>query len=377
MNILFVTATYAPSANGVAISTARTARFLHKMGHTVGVIGPKTSFHEPFLYIPLPTVFGIPFLPPDYPLPIPIIKKRHYRVLDSVPWDIIHAQHPASMVSLAKKLGNRFETPVVFTYHTLYDAHFDHHLSWLPHRLRNFLYKKTVISSIEGLHGTIVRSRWIVKRLRPLLPEMHFHVIQSGGIPDEFYDAKPIVARALKRPIFLAVSRLSKEKNIDLLISAVALWCKKHSQGQFVLVGEGREKSRLASQVKQFGIVSRVHFTGKVSDEQLLAWYKSADIFLYSSITDTVGQNIMEAMATGLPVVAPRHITTEEIIQDNYNGMLTGPCPQSFYEGIKKGLADRRRLSAGAKQTAKAFSITQSAKKLLSVYEEVISDCQA
>lgn len=377
MNILFVTATYAPSTNGVALSTARIAEELQRLGHTIGIVGPQTD-HMPndILYFPFPVIKNFPFLPRDYPLPIPFLTWQKRKAIKAIPWNIVHVQHPSAMIHVARSLGS----PVVFTYHTQYDAYIDHHGWWLPASVRKFLYTKSVLEPIQKTDGIIVLVRWFTGRIERHVRPVPVYYVPTTGIPPFFFQESHTIPRratSLSRPLFLAVSRLSKEKNLGFLLSVIKHWRQTHKKGELVIIGDGRKKKALQKQTQTLGIASHVRFLGNVSDQELATWHRSSDLLLFTSVTETSPMTILEAMAGGLPAVTVDCEATREIVVHGKNGMLVQNSPADFILTMERALKKRTRLSKGAQMTARLHTLSRSAKKLLIVYEKIISDCQA
>jgi 1,2-diacylglycerol 3-alpha-glucosyltransferase len=375
MNILIVTATYPPSANGVAISTKRSVEALRSLGHRVVVIGPNFPNSEKDLdYISFFTV-KIPFFGlVDYPIVIPASSVSFARKLPKITWDVIHVHHPFFVGEFAVSLGVVLQTPVLFTYHTQYDAYLNH-LTLLPEYVKKYLYKKNVLDFLNKLDGIIATTKWLQKDLMVKSGRQDVYYISTAGLPRSFVvqksDAHLRAELGLphKGPIFLSVSRLSPEKKTDILLRAFLVWAKTHPHGILIIIGDGSYRQTLESISRQHPQGKRILFVGKVPNEQLAPWYTVATVFLYSSVTDTIGINIIESMSAGVPVVAPDHYTTREIIQNHYNGILASR--KSIAEQMSVALKKRLLLSSGAKKTADRYDGTVLTKKLLLVYEKV------
>ncbi len=122
----------------------------------------------------------------------------------------------------------------------------------------------------------------------------------------------------------LSVSRLDREKRVDVLLNAVSL-IKDKTDFQLIITGRGKEKENLARMVTENNLTGRVIFTGVVSDQDLKNLYKISDIFLTASEVELQGLSIMEAMASGLPVIAASSMAIPELARDGINGFLFKP----------------------------------------------------
>lgn len=385
MNILVITATYPPSANGVAVSTKRMVTALRKSGHRVVVYGPKRlGVSEPD-YIAAPTI-RIPLLGiSDYPIAIPHPVDVLCAKLPDIRWDIIHVHHPVIAGPFAVRMGKKLGVPVVFTYHTRYDQYIEHFLGvplYFRRWLYRWLYEGWVVHILRSFDGVIATTRWLKTMLSRNIPGLRVQYASTAGLTKSFLvrRSKASLRRALglpeAGPVFLSVSRLSKEKRTDILLHGFLHWADTHPQGILVMVGDGGNRQFLESVTRASVHHARVRFVGKIPNDNLPQWYSSADLFLYSSITDTVGINILEAMSAGLPVVAPDHLTTREIIVPGVNGQLYKGNAFRMANAIDVALRNRRTLEKGARNTAKAYDIRITIRKLLDIYETLIRQYQ-
>jgi glycosyltransferase involved in cell wall biosynthesis len=123
------------------------------------------------------------------------------------------------------------------------------------------------------------------------------------------------------KPTFLYVGRLDKEKNVDYVLRAMAL-AKGRADFQYVIVGKGTESDRLKELARQLGLESSVVFTGFVPDSQLPDLYQASDIFAIAGVAELQSIVTMEAMASGLPILAVNAMALPELCHDGQNGYL-------------------------------------------------------
>jgi glycosyltransferase involved in cell wall biosynthesis len=147
-------------------------------------------------------------------------------------------------------------------------------------------------------------------------------------------------------PIILHVGRLDAEKNVDTIIRATApLICQTNAH--LVLVGDGREKLVLMELAHDLGISDRVHFTGYVSmDEGLPEIYRMANLFVLGSEVESQGLVLLEAAASGLPLVAFDTTAISEIVHDGANGYLVKPGDIPAMSAAMFNVIDDPELSA-------------------------------
>jgi len=372
-----ITATYPPSANGVAVSTLRTVRELRRVGHHVGILGPKTSIVDPD-YIAFQTIRHMPFVPADYPVIVPLLTPQLIKKLEKISWDVIHVHHHKPVGSIALALGKLFHIPVVFTYHTQYDRYIETHAGWIPSIVKKWLYRIAVRNLCVHVNGVIATTRWLREVLQRKLPRQNVYYASTAGLESPFAVSvkKQSLRQKYKIPVngsvFITVSRLSKEKSISFLIKAFSLWARRHMTGTLIIVGDGPYRGRLEYVVHKKHLEARIQFTGKIPNADLGEWYCLANVFLYCSLTDTIGINIIEAMSARLPVVARNHITTREVIRNGFNGILAGKGIKRFVSAMDEAMQKRTVLSRGAFEKSKEYMIGKTTTDLVDVYRDVI-----
>lgn len=181
----------------------------------------------------------------------------------------------------------------------------------------------------------------------------------------------------IREPYILAVGNLEPRKNLNRLILAYArLLSIGTYNGSLVLVGKSKSKwpeSTLFRLVRELGLDSRVHFTGYVSDEDLVALYNGADVFVYPSLYEGFGLPPLEAMACGCPVVASDTSSLPEVVGSA--GLLARPQSEDAIAwAVSRLLLDpglRQTLIERGLQQVQRFSMLAAAKQTLQIYERV------
>lgn len=372
MKILIVTATYPPSTNGVAISVQRFARALSDLGHTVGVVGPASGKESDvrIRYICLPTLPRIPGVLKDYPLAIPVVSAI-VDALHSVSWDIVHVHHPSFFARAAIDIARKRRIPVIFTHHTQYETYIHHFFKHAP--LSRWIYRHQVADMIHDMDAVIAPSRWMQQYLSQFKDMPPFYSVSSAGLTENFFaPVKKQDMGLFQRPIFLVAMRLSREKNIPLAIRAFHAWRSRTKRGTLLIIGTGEQERLLHDIVTQLGIQKHVAFLGKQKNDDMPSWYRSADVLLYPSLSEVAPLTILEAQASGLPIVAVDHPATAEFMEDGKTGIITEPTVRAFASGIVRALKARQNLSRRAKNHARGYHITRTAQTLSRLYAQVI-----
>jgi glycosyltransferase involved in cell wall biosynthesis len=117
---------------------------------------------------------------------------------------------------------------------------------------------------------------------------------------------------------FLYVGRLSREKNLELLADAFVSLTDSGSASNLILIGDGPYRKELEEKLKGYAVL----FTGFLSGEELSQAYASADVFVFPSTTDTFGNVVLEAQASGLPVIVSDQGGPKELIKDGLSGFV-------------------------------------------------------
>jgi colanic acid/amylovoran biosynthesis glycosyltransferase len=212
------------------------------------------------------------------------------------------------------------------------------------------------------------------------LDERHWpklEVVHCGVPVREF--AVPERAPLEGRPArILTVGRLAPQKGQAVLIEAVALLRRSGREVELTIVGDGPKRAGLEERARELGVADRVRFAGAVGQDEIRRHYAAADVFCLSSFAEGVPVVLMEAMATGLPVVAPRIMGIGELVEDGVGGLLVRPArPDRLAAALERLLADpglRARLGAGGRRRVEEeFEIDEVARELGAVFEERVA----
>lgn len=378
MNILMFTNTYRPIVGGVSESVQRLKSRLQAEGHRVLVVAPKMKGqprHEPDV---VRVAAMQRFNGSDFSLPVPI-PGRLYEVIEDFDPDIIHSHHPFLLGDTAARAAETYGLPLIFTHHTLYE-HYTHYVPGYSPRMQRF----AVALPTEYTHlcdAVIAPSESIRDLMRHRGANDSVHVVPSGVDTRRFSQGDGTRLRAqlgIAREDYVIghVGRLALEKNLPFLAEAVTRLLCRQPDAHFLVVGDGGARDAMQAVAIHAGVAERVHFTGKLYEQALIDAYHAMDVFAFASHSETQGMVLVEAMATGLPVVAVNASGVREVLLHGNNGLLLPNDDAETFADRLASLSDAERrmsLRDGALTTAANFDEARCATRCIAVYRRAIA----
>jgi 1,2-diacylglycerol 3-alpha-glucosyltransferase len=383
MRIGFFTDTYLPVIHGVEISIETFRKSLEKMGHKVFIYAPYTPGYQD----KNPNVFRFQSIrvikKPEMRLALPFLPKDHIKDILNFKLDICHSHTPFSMGILAKYISDYQKIPLVYTHHTHYP---EYAKFYLKERVITPLLARFLTKWYANLAQAIITPSFKIKRLLleyGVKKKKPIYVLPTGVDVKIFKKDKKAGLKLRRRlglsqkdQILIFVGRMGREKNPEFLLKAFKEILRR-KKVYLLMIGDGPFLDGLKKLAKNLGIEKNVIFTGVIPHQKIPAYYQASDLFVFSSLTETQGIVILEALASGLPVVALKDDVFKEIIIDNKNGFLIkGNSLKSFTQKILKILEKPKlyqRLSAGALKISQNFSQENQAKKLIKIYQNLLS----
>jgi len=343
MRIGIVTETYAPDVNGVALTVQSLARGVIRRGHTVDLVRPIHPDTPPLADAGMdvlaveggavPRYAGLRFgMPSRYRL------ERRWRS-DRPDAIYVATEGPLgwSAVSAARRLG----IPVATGFHTRFDFYVGHYgFGALTPLVRHYLARfhrraQTTLVPTGQLAGELndlgVHD---VRVLRRAVDTLRFHPDRRDHALRAAWGVAP------EAPVILSVGRVAPEKNLHVVIDAYRALARRSPGARCVIVGDGPGRAALEAANPD------VIFAGTRSGDDLAAYYASADLFVFPSLTETFGNVVLEAMSSGIPVVAYAEAAAREFIRNGQNGIHVAP-------GNEGGLIERA-AALGADANARA-----------------------
>ncbi len=379
MRTLMVSDVYFPRINGVSTSIETFRRALVAEDIQVRLIAPRYGDEEEEASIE--RVRGRP-LPGDPEDRLVRWKDMHQTVLEAAKnCDLIHIQTPFVAHYAGLAAARQLNKPVVATYHTLFEAYLEHYAPFIPAPALRQFARYFSRHQCNALNGVIVPSVAMRDRLLSYGVTTPLHILPTG-IPLHSFDHGQ--GRRFReewqippdRPIALFVGRVAHEKNIGFLLDMMQHALRIRPDLCLAITGEGPALGDLVAKTRAMGLSGNVRFIGYLDRaERLPDCYAAADVFVFASKTETQGLVLLEAMASGLPVVALAEMGTKDILGPG-KGCLTPPDnPADFAHAVCTLLNDpdqHARKSQEAKTFAHGWSEAACAHRLGRYYRELL-----
>jgi len=334
MRIAYVSETYPPELNGVSLTVERTVRFLRARGHNVELIRPRqpgeaaldASDELRTLGCAIPVYrelrFGLARIAP--------LVRRFQRTRP----ELVHLATPGPLawaaLAAARSLGITATSDFRTNFHQ-YSGYY--RLGFLA---------TPVLGLLRRFHNLTERTFVPTRAASRELGAAGFHNLTTVGRGVDTERFTPAARSAdLRRqwqaedgPVLLMVGRVAAEKNVELGLRAFEHARTARPGTRMIVVGDGPARARLAA------AHPAARFVGVQRGAELAAHYASSDIFLFPSLSDTFGNVVMEALASGLPVVSFAVAAAAEHVDDGISGRLVAPGDEAAYMAALASLVD-------------------------------------
>ena len=357
MKILFISDVYFPRVNGVSTSIRTFVTQMQNIGHTVHLIAPDYGVKTPdeawIKRIPARKIF---FDPEDKLMKYGAAIDR-LAELRQEQYDIVHIHTPFVAHYLGLKLAHLLNVPVVETYHTFFEDYLHHYLPIIPKSIARSLARFVSRRQCNAVDAIISPSQPMLDVLRDYGVKSKANVVPTGLQAHSFEKANGKNFRekygiALDRPMGLFVGRVAFEKNISFLLRTWVEVIKNQPDALLVIAGEGPAEKSLHALGKALNLEDNLKFIGYLDREtELNACYAAADVFVFSSLSETQGLVLLEAMAQGTPVVAIAELGTKSILVEGKGALIAPENELVFAEKVNALLSNktlRNKLSKAA-----------------------------
>jgi glycosyltransferase involved in cell wall biosynthesis len=310
---------------------------------------------------------------PDYRVSLPGVSSGVAAELERWRPDLVHVVSPTPMAVWAQRWARRNGVPVVASFHTHFVSYFRYYgigrfeaIGWRALRrfyarcARVYAPSRSIIRELgeHGIEHVELWSRGI--ELERFSPERRDPLLRmTAGADDD-------------TPILLMVSRLVKEKDLEELVDVDRALGDRGVAFRLALVGDGPLRKTLEERLPD------AYFAGHRTGNELSAWYASADVFVLPSTTETLGNVVLEAMASGLPAVVVDRGGPKDLVSEGETGFVArSNDPDDLAAKLEPLLRDRAlraRMGAAARAAAATRDWGEINGRLIESYEHVVAN---
>ena len=351
--IALVSETFSPDINGVAMTLGRLVDGLIARGHTLEVVRPyrkdgqapppaTAAFREtraPGMAIPAypELCFGLPW------------QGRLCENWRAAPPDLVHVATEGPLGWSALSAARRLGIPVTSSFHTHFEQYSRHYgYAWLARPVAAYLrhfHNRSALTFVPSAAMAETLAAAGYRRLAVLARGVDSQLFSPERRSPPLRQSWGVGETGLA---VLVVGRLAPEKNLGLALKAFAALLSVRPDARLILVGDGPARAALAASPLP------IHFAGMRTGEDLARHYASGDIFLFPSLSETFGNVTLEAMASGLPVLAYARAAAGEWIEDGVCGLLAPPGDAEAFIAAAVRLAAYPEFARRLGQTARA-----------------------
>lgn len=386
MNIALFTETYLPYINGVVTHVKSLKDGLERAGHKVLIVtaGSKTKRHY------VDEINNILWCPArefkrfyNYGLALPVSAKRR-RLIQAFQPDIIHIHTEFCLGFSGLQIAKILKVPLVYTMHTMYDDYLYYvapkplipMVKVMSHRYFRYFGKRA--GAITGPSQKVqhyLSDCGVVKEVNVVPNPVELDKFQPSCIDQKKVAAiKEAYHIKSDELVVCFCGRLGREKSVDVLLTYIAQTLQRTDKIRFMIFGDGPCREELVKQTKQLGLDDVVCFAGKIPHDELVNYYACCQLYITTSLSDTNSISMLEAMASGLPVLHRYDALNEGQIENGINGFIFFTA-QDMYKCLleykhyppEKKLAVKHSVIDSVKKSGQE----NLAKYLLTLYEHL------
>ncbi|MCA9391897.1 glycosyltransferase [candidate division WWE3 bacterium] len=373
MNVGIFSDTYLPKIDGVAVSISDLIGRFDELGVEYDLYVPHvpncSSRKNVYRFRSLPLIFQ-PEVRLSLTLDVRNLKRAYTRR-----YDVVHSHSPGPVGMLATQVALTRGVAHFHTVHT-YLPDYTHYI-FQGRILRPQAVNKVYAFWLNRINYLVAPSYKVKTWLEQIGVRSEIAVIPNGVKLSRFLkddNGDYLLKNGFVNPgerVILTVGRVAEEKSIDTLINYFAGLLKERQDVVLVVVGDGPASGQLKEQTRRLGIHERVRFTGYINNEDMPKAYASADLFTTQSRSETQGLAVVEALASGLPVVIAQDPAYQGMVQEGENGFYSDSASE-FVDSVAAILDDEsmaRVYGSKSKTLSREFDIATTTKMLVSFYE--------
>jgi glycosyltransferase involved in cell wall biosynthesis len=294
--------------------------------------------------------------------------------------DVVHVHHPFLSGYLSLLYCRPLRIPIVFTNHTRYDLYAQAYLPILPEGISDTILETYMPSFCNAVDLVVSPSPGMADVLRQLGVTSHIEVVPNGVELQRFHQACEPTQRAkigFKSEDILLVytGRLSPEKNLGFLVRAFAGVAEAIENAHLIIIGMGPEEEALKLQANEASSSNRIYFMGMLDYEQLPSYLAMCDVFVTASVTEVHPLSVIEAMASGLPVLGIHSVGVGDTIEDGVTGFLSSKNQAAFSAKMTRLSMDRdlrHKMGEAARNASRQYAIERTTQIMLKHYNHLV-----
>ncbi len=388
MRILMISDVFFPRINGVSTSIESFRHSLAELDIDVHVVAPHyPSPHSDHEKVTRVRSRQVPFDPEDRLMHSGALKQA-LQGTATQRFDLVHVQTPFAAHYAGLRHARKHALPCIATYHTHFEEYLYNYVPAVPKGMLRAMARSLARHQCNTLDAVIVPSSAMQETLTNYGVTAPMHRVPTGIPIDrfrrpastDFSKDAPSAFRARydipdNRTVALFVGRTAHEKNIGFLLEAMPHALQQAPGLILVVAGEGPALPALKKQAAALGITDHVRFVGYLDRlTELPDCYAAADLFVFSSRTETQGLVLLEAMAAGIPVLAFAALGTREIVEPR-RGALPAPQEVAPFGQAMAALANdpalRAKMATEAQVFAEEWTTEACARRLADVYRNI------
>ena len=390
MNIALFTDSYLPTKSGIVTVVLQLRKALEDLGHHVVVVTVNTREEEKALaerekdenVLRIRSVRGEWIGVPDQYIGFPH-EKKILKFLKKHEIQIIHSHTEFFVAHAAKLSGKKLHIPVIATTHTLWEDFYKYYIfggRMIPVKLIRKLVKR-LYKKFYALINVSQKAKDYFK-LPYILPNTPSAIIPNALDSDSFLQcsiADSEIQKVRKQwgikkddIVFLFLGRVVEEKRVEELLDICMRVIQKNSKIKILFVGAGLAVQSLEKKAR--AVSDKIIFTGYVPWTEVHSYYQLGDVFITASLSEMHSMTVLEALVSGLPIIARRDTSFSDTIFEGKNGYMADSDEEMDQYFLELAADAKKRAAFGeySKKVAQSFSLEVFGKRTVAFYQKVL-----
>jgi 1,2-diacylglycerol 3-alpha-glucosyltransferase len=377
MRIGMMTDVYKPHVSGITNYISLNKRYLEEAGHEVFIFtfGDLDYADDETNVIRSP---GLPLVDTGFSLNFHYSRKAK-ALLQTM--DVVHVHHPFLSGRLALRYCRPLRIPILFTNHTRYDLYAQAYLPLLPEEISATFLQSYMPPFCAAVDMVISPSAGMAEVLRKLGVISQIEVVPNGVELDRYKkvcnDCREEFGFTQDDILLVYSGRLGPEKNLDFLLRAFAGVAEAIDNAHLLVIGGGPEEEALIELAAQSSVVKRIHFTGMLAYDRLPQYLAMCDAFVTASVTEVHPLSVIEAMATGLPVLGIHSVGVGDTVEEGVTGFLARQDQAAFAAKLTHLCLDhdlRHKMGLAARKASEQYAVERATQIILLHYRRLVSE---